>query len=65
MLRRSGAEPQHLHFAPIDTVRANLDAFAEAVAGRTPDPIPTREMLDTVAAFEAVAEAARDPTDGS
>ena len=59
MVRRSGAEPQHLNFAPVDTVRANLEAFAEAVAGRTPYPIPTSEMLDTVAAFEAIAEAVR------
>ena len=59
MVRRSGAEPQHLNFVPVDTVRANLEAFAEAVAGRTPYPIPTSEMLDTVAAFEAIAEAVR------
>jgi len=59
VVRRSGAEPQHLNFAPVDTVRANLEAFAEAVAGRTPYPIPTSEMLDTVAAFEAIAEAVR------
>jgi predicted dehydrogenase len=58
-LRRSGAEPQHLSFPPVDSVRINLEAFADAVAGRAPYPIPTSEMLDTVAAFEAITEAVR------
>jgi predicted dehydrogenase len=59
VLRRTGAEPQHLSFAPLDSVRVNLDAFAAAVAGVSPYPISTGEMLDTVAAFEAIAEAAK------
>jgi predicted dehydrogenase len=58
VLRRSGAAARQLSFPPIDTVRVNLEAFADAVAGRAPYPIPTGEMLDTVAAFEAIAEAA-------
>ena len=58
ILRRSGAEPQRLRFAPVDTVAANLDAFAAAVAGRTPYPNTPAEMLATVAAFEAIATAA-------
>jgi hypothetical protein len=41
-------------------VRANLEAFADAVAGAAPYPIGTGEMIDTVAAFEAVALAAAD-----
>ena len=59
VLRRSGAEPQHLNFPPVDSVRANLEAFGAAVAGRAPYPIPTSDMLDTVAVFEAIAEAAK------
>src|SRR5215471_11111631 len=59
LLRRSGAEPQNLSFPPVDSVRVNLEAFADAVAGRAPYPISTSEMLDTVAAFEAIAETAR------
>jgi len=59
VLRRSGEEPQHLSFPPVDSVRANLEAFADAVAGVAPYPIPTGEILDTVAAFEAIAEAAK------
>ena len=59
VLRRSGVEPQHLSFPPVDSVRVNLEAFAEAVAGAAPYPIPTSEMLDTIAAFEAITEAAK------
>ena len=62
VVRRSGAEPRHLSFreaTPVDSVRVNLEAFADAVAGRAPYPIPTSEMLDTVAAFEAITEAAK------
>jgi predicted dehydrogenase len=59
VLRCSGAEAQRLNFAPVDTVRANLEAFADAIEGRAPYPIPMSEMLDTVAAFEAIVEAVR------
>jgi predicted dehydrogenase len=59
VLRRSGAEPQHLNFSPVDSVRVNLEAFADAVAGRARYPIPTSEILDTVAAFEAITNAAK------
>jgi len=59
VLRRGDAEPQRLSFPPVDSVRTNLEAFAEAVAGGAPYPIPPNEMLDTVAAFEAIAEAAK------
>jgi predicted dehydrogenase len=48
-----------LNFPPIDSVRANLEAFAEAVTGDAPYPIPMNEMLDTVGAFEAITEAAK------
>src|SRR6516164_5124818 len=59
VVRRSGAEPQHMSFPPVDSVRANLEAFADAVAGVAPYPISISEILDTVAAFEAIAEAAK------
>jgi predicted dehydrogenase len=58
MLRRCGAEPQQLSFSPVDSVRVNLEAFADAVAGLATYPISTSEMLDTVAAFEAIGKAA-------
>jgi predicted dehydrogenase len=59
VLRRSGTEPQRLSFPPDDSARVNLEAFADTVAGRAPYPIPMSEMLDIVAAFEAIAEAVK------
>ena len=41
-------------FPKIDSVRAEIDAFADAVAGRAPYPITPSEMVNTIAAFEAV-----------
>ncbi len=59
VLRKSGAEPQHLTFAPVDTVRVNLEAFADAAVGTAPYPIPISQILETVAAGEAIVEAVR------
>jgi predicted dehydrogenase len=59
VLRRSGAAPQHLSFAPVNSVRVNLEAFAAAAAGAARYPIPSSEILATVAAFEAIAEAVK------
>ena len=58
VLRKSGGEPQRVHLPPIDSVRANLEAFADAVVGVAPYPISPDEMVDVVAAFEAIAKAA-------
>jgi len=58
VLRKKGEEPQHLRLVPLDSVRANLEAFADAVAGVAPYPIGLDEMVDVVAVFEAIAKAA-------
>ncbi len=49
----SGRPAERLTFAPEDSVRAELEAFADAVERRAPYPIPAGEMLATVTAFEA------------
>ena len=54
VIRRSGQPVQQLRFAPVNSLRAELDAFADAVAGRAAYPITDGEMLDTIAAFEAL-----------
>jgi len=54
VVRRSGAQPVAQTLGPLDALRAELDAFADAVAGRAPYPIPVSDMLATVAAFEAI-----------
>jgi predicted dehydrogenase len=59
VLRQSGQGMEHVSLPPVDSVCANLEAFADAVAGRAPYPIPTSDMLATVAAFEAITEAAK------
>ena len=59
VVRRSCAEPQYLSLPPVDSLRANLEAFADAVAGVVRYPIPTSEMLDTVTDFEAITETAK------
>jgi predicted dehydrogenase len=58
VLRKSGAKPQLITLPEADSVRANLEAFADAVAGTAPYPIAPAEMVDVVAAFEAIALAA-------
>jgi predicted dehydrogenase len=54
VIRRSGKPVQSLRFAAVDSLRAELEAFADAIAGRAPYPITDPEMLDTIAAFEAL-----------
>ena len=61
VVRRIGRGPECVSLPPVDSVRANLEAFADAVAGLAPYPIPTSDMLATVVAFEAITEAAKPP----
>jgi predicted dehydrogenase len=58
ILRQSGSEPQHRKFPPNDSVRENLEAFADAVAGVAPYPITPPHIVEVVAAFEAIAQSA-------
>jgi len=53
VLRMSGQPAERLAFAPEDSLRAELEAFADAVERRAPYPIPPDQMLATVSAFEA------------
>jgi predicted dehydrogenase len=53
VLRSTDAKPRHLTFEPVDALRLELDAFADAVAGRAPYPIPVQQMIDDVAMLEA------------
>jgi predicted dehydrogenase len=61
VIRRRDREPERLTLAPVNSVRAGLEAFADALEGRAAYPIATREMLDVVAAFEAIGIAAASP----
>ncbi len=53
ILRKSGSEPQRLTYPAIDVLRAELDAFADAVEGKVSFPVPEAEVLATLSAFEA------------
>ena len=52
-VRKTDLQPTHLTFEPVDSLRLELEAFADAVAGRMPYPITPEQMIDGVAALEA------------
>jgi predicted dehydrogenase len=54
IIRLKGGKTEVKDFPKIDSVLAEMDAFADAAAGVAPYPITTDEMIDTIAAFEAV-----------
>jgi predicted dehydrogenase len=56
----SGGRPERTDHPPATAVRANLEAFADAIAGRAPYPVPPAEMIGTVAALEAIVKSARN-----
>jgi len=57
VLRMTGKPPQRMTLEPVDSVRAELEAFADAVEGRAPYPVAPQEMLATVSAFEETIRA--------
>lgn len=58
-LRLRGGIGDSRTFAPVDTLRLELEAFADAAAGGPAYPVPYTEMIATVAAFEAVVESVK------
>jgi predicted dehydrogenase len=56
VVRRSGAAPQRTTLDAADALRGELEAFADAVTGRAPYPVTPQQMIDTVAAFEAIVQ---------
>ena len=54
IIRLKGGKTEVLDFPKIDSVLAEMDLFADAVAGVAPYPISTDEMVNTIASFEAV-----------
>lgn len=54
LIRRvSGSKPVRHPLAAVNVLRAELDAFADAVEGRQSYPVPEADVLATLAAFEA------------
>jgi predicted dehydrogenase len=56
VVRMAGAPPQRRTFESVDALRLELEAFAHSVATGAPFPIPFDQMLDGVAALEAITE---------
>jgi predicted dehydrogenase len=54
LIRRvSGSKPMRHTLPTIDVLRAELDAFADAVEGKRTYPVPEADVLATLSAFEA------------
>ena len=54
ILRTSGGKIERRTFEPVNALRANLEAFADAIEGRAEYPIPTAQMIDVIAGMEAI-----------
>ena len=54
VVRLNGKPPQRFTYEPVDSLAAEFEAFADAVAGRATYPISGEEMIAIIAAFEAV-----------
>jgi predicted dehydrogenase len=54
LVRSKGSKTARHEFSKVDSILAEMDAFADAVSGRAPYPITPVEMVNTIAAFEAI-----------
>jgi predicted dehydrogenase len=53
ILRKSGAKLKQIAYPAIDVLRAELDAFADAIETKRAFPVPEADVLATLSAFEA------------
>jgi predicted dehydrogenase len=56
VVRTKGGKTEVRNFEKVDSLLAEFDAFADAVAGRVPYPITPVEMINAIAAFQAVTD---------
>ena len=54
IVHMSGAEPERRTFGPVNALRSNLEAFADAIEGRAVYSIPVAQMIDVIAGLEAI-----------
>jgi predicted dehydrogenase len=54
VVRLRGGRVTRRQHDKVDSLLAEFDAFADAVTGRAPYPVSPAEMVDTIAAFEAI-----------
>jgi predicted dehydrogenase len=60
VVRLNGKAPERFTYEPVDSLAAEFEAFADAVAGQTVYPISGEEMIATIAAFEAVVASVQE-----
>lgn len=53
IVRKSASAPHQLKYSAIDTLSAELGAFADAIENRRPFPVPEADVLVTLSALEA------------
>ena len=53
---KHGGRAETVEYPPMSMVRANLEAFVDAAAGRAPYPVPHDEMIANIAALEAIGK---------
>jgi len=56
IVRMRGGKVDRREFPKVDSILAEFEAFADAVAGRAPYPITPIEMVNTISAFEAIIQ---------
>jgi predicted dehydrogenase len=54
-----GEPKRSVDYPPAPAVLANLEAFADAIEGRAPYPVPHDQMIATVSALEAIVKSTR------
>jgi predicted dehydrogenase len=59
IIRRSAAEPIRLKLQGVDSVRVNLEHFADAVTGTAPYPVTPETILNVTNSFVAIADTVR------
>jgi predicted dehydrogenase len=63
ILRTSGKEPERITYPAINVLRAELDAFVDAIEGKRSFPVPEAEVLATLSAFEAALQSMASRTE--
>jgi len=53
---KHGGRAEVVEYPPMSMVRANLEAYADAAAGRAPYPVTYEEMIANIAALEAIGK---------
>ena len=59
VVRKSATAPHQIEYFAVDTLSAELDAFADAIENRRPFPVPEADVLVTLSAFEAALKSMR------